>query len=210
MITIALSKGRIYDEALAMFGLIGLYPKEEGARKLLLETTDPGIRFLIVRASDVPAYVVRGGADLGVTGLDVLMEHTDQWVYQPLDLGIACCRMSLAGVRDAPPAAGRLRIATKYVTATREWFAERGQQVEIVKLYGSMELAPLLGLADQIVDLVETGSTLKANGLEELETIAHISARLLVNPASLKMNREQIQPLIDKLEQVVVERERCA
>ncbi|MCL5668670.1 MAG: ATP phosphoribosyltransferase, partial [Gammaproteobacteria bacterium] len=158
---------------------------------------------LIIRAADVPTYVEYGAADLGVAGKDVLMEYDGDGLYEPLDLKIARCRMMVAGVPGAPPSGGRLRVATKYVNVTRRYYAEQGEQVEIIKLYGSMELAPLVGLAGRIVDLVDTGNTLKANGLAPLETIANISARLIVNKAAMKMKHARIKALIAKLAEAV-------
>lgn len=200
-ITLALSKGRIYTEAVRLLDGLGLAPHDSPARKLILETASAAVRLLIIRAADVPTYVAHGAADLGITGRDVLMEHGGQPLYEPLDLGIARCRMVLAGLAGRPVPAGRLRVATKYVHTTRDWFARQGRQVEIIKLYGSMELAPSLGLADQIVDLVDTGRTLRENGLEVLQTIADISARLIVNKAALRLKRERIQSLILRLGQ---------
>ena len=200
-ITIAVSKGRILEEALPLLARAGVRPVDDpgATRKLVLETNHDGMRLIIIRAADVPTYVLNGGADLGIAGKDVLMECDNDNLYEPLDLKIACCRMMLAGPEHAPAQSGRLRIATKYVATTRNYFAEKGQQVEIIKLYGSMELAPVLGLSDLIVDLVNTGNTLKENGLAPLENIADISSRLIVNKASMKMKREQIKPFINRL-----------
>lgn len=200
-ITIAVSKGRILEEALPLLARAGVRPVDDpgATRKLVLETNHDGMRLIIIRAADVPTYVLNGGADLGIAGKDVLMECDNDDLYEPLDLKIACCRMMLAGPEHAPAQSGRLRIATKYVATTRNYFAEKGQQVEIIKLYGSMELAPVLGLSDLIVDLVNTGNTLKENGLAPLENIADISSRLIVNKASMKMKREQIKPFINRL-----------
>ena len=200
-ITIAVSKGRILEEALPLLARAGVRPADDpgATRKLVLETNHDGMRLIIIRAADVPTYVLNGGADLGIAGKDVLMECDNDNLYEPLDLKIACCRMMLAGPEHAPAQSGRLRIATKYVATTRNYFAEKGQQVEIIKLYGSMELAPVLGLSDLIVDLVNTGNTLKENGLAPLENIADISSRLIVNKASMKMKREQIKPFINRL-----------
>ena len=200
-ITIAVSKGRILDESLPLLARAGLEPLEDPGttRKLVFDTNYDVVRLIVIRAADVPTYVLNGGADLGIAGKDVLMECDSDNLYEPLDLKIAGCRLMLAGPRGAPVKPGRLRVATKYVSTTRDYFAEKGQQVEIVKLYGSMELAPLLGLADLIVDLVNTGNTLKENGLEPLETIAAISSRLIVNKASMKMKREIIKPFIARL-----------
>lgn len=201
-LTFALSKGRILEEGLPLLERAGVQPSEplDKSRKLIFETNVPGLKLLVVRATDVPTYVEYGAADLGIAGKDVLDEHGGDGVYEPLDLKIARCRLVVAGRRNAVPApAGtRLRIATKYVRATQAFYARRGQQVEIIKLYGSMELAPLVGLADRIVDLVDTGNTLRANGLEELETVSEISSRLIVNKASMKMKHARLQGLIDR------------
>ncbi len=204
MITLALSKGRIFDEALPLLAAAGIRIAEdpESSRKLIFATSRPDVRVVLVRASDVPTYVQYGGADLGVAGLDVLLEHGGQGLYQPLDLRIARCRMSVA-VRDdfdyaaAVKQGSRIRVATKYVSVARDHFADKGVHVDIIKLYGSMELAPLTGLADAIVDLVSSGSTLAANHLREVERIMDISARLVVNQAALKLAREPIRRLID-------------
>ncbi|MFN5802595.1 MAG: ATP phosphoribosyltransferase, partial [Burkholderiales bacterium] len=194
MLTIALSKGRIFDETLPLLQAAGIRVTEnpETSRKLILPTTDADTRIVIVRASDVPTYVQYGGADLGIAGQDVLLEHGGDGLYQPIDLGIARCRMSVATRKDfdyaqAVRQGARIRVASKYVTTAREHFAAKGVHVDIVKLYGSMELAPLVGLADAIVDLVSSGGTLRANDLVEVETIMPISARLIVNPAALKL-----------------------
>ena len=207
-ITVALSKGRIFKEALPLLAAAGITPLEdpETSRKLILETSQPQVRLVIIRATDVPTYVQWGAADLGVAGKDVLMEHGGEGLYEPLDLRIARCRMMVAGVKDATLGARRLRIATKYVQSTRRHFAAQGKQVEVIKLYGSMELAPLVGLADLIVDLVESGSTLKANGLVPLEHIADISSRLVVNKASWKMKHRTVMGLIETLRAAVAAR----
>ena len=204
MITIALSKGRIFDETLPLLNAAGISTSEDPdkSRKLILGTNKRDVRLLIVRASDVPTYVQYGGADMGVAGKDVLDEQGGQGLYQPLDLGIARCRMMVA-VREGFDYAGavkqgaRLKVATKYVQTAREHFAAKGVHVDLIKLYGSMELAPLVGLADAIVDLVSTGGTLKANHLVAVEEIAQISSRLIVNPASLKLKRKTMQPILD-------------
>ncbi len=200
-ITIAVSKGRILTESLPLLARIDVRPLDDPdtTRKLIFETNHAEIRLIVIRASDVPTYVLNGGADLGIAGKDVLMETDSDNLYEPLDLNIARCRLMLAGPQDAPEMSGRLRVATKYVTTTRNFFAERGQQVEIIKLYGSMELAPVLGLSDLIVDLVNTGNTLKENGLVALEKIADISSRLIVNKAAMKMKQEVIKPFIKRL-----------
>jgi ATP phosphoribosyltransferase len=204
MITIALSKGRIFDETLPLLKAAGIVVREnpESSRKLIIETNRRNVRVLIVRATDVPTYVQFGGADLGVAGKDVLDEHGGEGLYQPLDLNIARCRMMVAVRKDFDYAAAvrqgaRLKVATKYVQTAREHFAAKGVHVDLIKLYGSMELAPLVGLADAIVDLVSTGGTLKANGLVAVEEVGAISSRLVVNQAALKVKRAEIQPLID-------------
>ena len=214
MITLALSKGRIYDETLPLLARCGVVPSEdpESSRKLLVGTSQPDLRIVVVRASDVPTYVQHGAADLGVAGRDVLIEHALQYgdntgLYQPLDLGIGRCRLCVAvpagfDYESSVRRGARLRVATKYVQTARQFFADKGVHVDVIKLYGSMELAPLSGLADAIVDLVSTGSTLRANDLVEVEEIAPISARLIVNQASLKTRRAALAPLIDRLREV--------
>ena len=208
-LTLALSKGRIFDETLPLLKAAGIEVLEdpEKSRKLILATSQPGVRVVIVRASDVPTYVQYGGADLGVTGLDTLIEHSADWsgsagLYQPLDLKIAQCRVSVAVRKDFDYASAvrqgaRLKVATKYVSIARDFFAAKGVHVDLIKLYGSMELAPLTGLADAIVDLVSTGGTLKANHLVEVERIMEISSRLVVNQAALKLKQEPIRRVID-------------
>ena len=203
-ITIALSKGRIFEETLPLLAAAGIVPQEdpETSRKLIIATNRADVRLIIVRASDVPTYVQYGAADMGIAGKDVLNEHGGQGLYQPLDLQIACCRMMVA-VREGYDYAGRvqagarIRVATKYVNAAREHFAGKGVHIDLIKLYGSMELAPLVGLSDAIVDLVSTGTTLKANGLMAVEQISSISSRLIVNQAGLKLKRALIQPVMD-------------
>ncbi len=210
MITIALSKGRIFDETLPLLNAAGIRTAEdpEKSRKLILGTNQRDVRLIIVRASDVPTYVQYGGADMGVAGKDVLDEQGGQGWYQPLDLGIARCRMMVA-VRDgfdyqsAVKQGARLKVATKYVQTAREHFAAKGVHVDLIKLYGSMELAPLVGLADAIVDLVSSGSTLKANHLVAVEEIAAVSSRLIVNPAALKLKRKALQPILDAFARAV-------
>jgi len=204
-LTIALSKGRIFKETLPLLAHAGIEPAEdpERSRKLILGTNRADVKLVIIRASDVPTYVEYGAADLGVAGKDVLMEHGGAGLYEPLDLRIARCRMMVAGPPDAPAPQARLRVATKYVDTTRRYFAAQGQQVEIIKLYGSMELAPLVGLAHRIVDLVDTGSTLKANGLAPLEHIADISSRLVVNKAALKMKHGRVMEFVGQMEEAV-------
>jgi ATP phosphoribosyltransferase len=204
-ITIAVSKGRIYDEAMPLLAKLDIVPLDDPnkTRKLVLETNQPHIRLLVIRATDVPTYVERGAAELGISGKDVLMEYNGDGLYEPIDLGIAKCRMMLAGLKDAKPITGRPRVVTKYTNITKNYFAELGQQVEIIKLYGSMELGPVLGLSDWIVDLVDTGNTLKANGLVTLEHIADISSRLVVNKAAMKMKNATIKPILDQLSEIV-------
>ncbi|MFE8643591.1 ATP phosphoribosyltransferase [Sphingomonas sp. NCPPB 2930] len=209
MITLALSKGRIFDETLPLLAAAGIQVLEdpEKSRKLILPTNQPDVQVVLVRASDVPTYVEYGGADLGVTGLDTLLEHNMEQaagarLYQPLDLKIARCRVSVAVRADfdyasAVKQGSRLRVATKYLGIAREFFAAKGVHVDLIKLYGSMELAPLTGLADAIVDLVSTGNTLRANHLVEVERIMDISSRLVVNPAALKLKREPIRRIVD-------------
>ncbi len=207
-ITIAVSKGRIFDEAMPLLASMNIKPKDDPdkSRKLVLETNHANIRLLVIRATDVPTYVERGAAELGIAGKDVLLEYNGDGLYEPLDLGIARCRMMLAGMKNAAPVVDRPRVATKYTNITRNYFARLGQQVEIIKLYGSMELGPVLGLSDWIVDLVDTGNTLKANGLVTLEHIADISSRLIVNKAAMKMKSAQIKPILESLARVVEER----
>ena len=206
MITLALSKGPIFDDTLPLLRRAGIEVLDdpESTRKLILATSRADVRVVLVRASDVPTYVQQGGADLGVAGLDVLLEHDRTGLYRPLDLRIARCRMSVAVHREFDYASAvrqgsRIRVATKYTQTAREHFAAKGVHVDLIKLYGSMELAPLTGLADAIVDLVSTGSTLKANNLVEVEQIMQISSRLVVNQAALKLKREPIRRLIDAL-----------
>ncbi|TFY99623.1 ATP phosphoribosyltransferase [Ramlibacter rhizophilus] len=207
-LTLALSKGRIFDETLPLLRAAGIEVLEdpETSRKLILATSQPGVRVVLVRATDVPTYVQYGGADLGVTGLDTLIEHGSQGLYQPLDLNIARCRVSVAVRADFDYASAvrqgsRLRVATKYVAIAREFFAAKGVHVDLIKLYGSMELAPLTGLADAIVDLVSTGNTLRANDLVEVERIMDISSRLVVNQASFKLKQAPIRRLIEAFAQ---------
>jgi ATP phosphoribosyltransferase len=203
-ITIALSKGRIFEETLPLLAAAGIVPKEnpEESRKLIIETNRPDVRVVIVRASDTPTYVQYGAADLGIAGKDVLLEHGGAGLYQPLDLEIAKCRLCVAVPKGfdyeaAVKKGARLRVATKYITTAREHFAAKGVHVDLIKLYGSMELAPLVGLADAIVDLVSSGGTLKANNLEVAEDMLPISSRLVVNQAALKLKRELLQPVIE-------------
>ena len=212
MITLALSKGRIFEETLPLLAAAGIEVTEdpEKSRKLILPTTRPDVRVVLVRATDVPTYVAHGGADVGVAGKDILIEHAgssegDGGLYQPLDLNIAKCRMSVAVRADfdyqaAVKQGSRIRVATKYTTIARNHFADKGVHVDLIKLYGSMELGPLVGLSDAIVDLVSTGGTLRANKLVEVEHIIDISSRLVVNQAALKLKRERLQPILDAFE----------
>ncbi len=204
-ITIALSKGRIFQETLPLLAKAGIVPIDdpEKSRKLILNTNRDDVKLVIIRASDVPTYVQYGAADLGVAGKDVLMEHGGEGLYEPLDLGIARCRLMVAGRATPTSGEGRMRIATKYIHCARRHFAAQGLQVEVVKLYGSMELAPLVGLADRIVDVVDTGNTLRANGLVELEHIAAISSRLIVNKAAMKMQHARIKEFIGQMRRAV-------
>ena len=201
VLTIALSKGRIFKETLPLLQQAGIEPLDdpETSRKLILDTNRDDVKLVIIRATDVPTYVEYGAADVGVAGKDVLLEHGGSGLYEPLDLGIAKCRLMVAGPESSVADNRRLRIATKYVQSTRRYYADRREQVEIIKLYGSMELAPLVGLADLIVDVVDTGNTLKANGLVPLEHIADISSRLVVNKAAMKMKHERISRLVADL-----------
>ncbi|NLF53638.1 MAG: ATP phosphoribosyltransferase [Thauera phenolivorans] len=209
-ITLALSKGRIFEETLPLLAAAGIVPTDnpESSRKLIIGTNRPEVRLVIVRATDTPTYVQYGAADLGIAGKDVLIEHGGAGLYQPLDLEIARCRMCVAvrkgfdyGAATRP--GGRIRVATKYINAAKAHFANKAMHVDLIKLYGSMELAPLVGLADAIVDLVSSGATLRANDLEEVEEIMSISSRLVVNQASLKTKRELIQPILDVFSQAV-------
>ena len=208
-LSIALSKGRLLDESLPLLARAGVAPVEHpgASRKLIIATTRPGISIVILRAADVPTYVQYGAADVGIAGRDVLLEHGLDGLYQPLDLGIGRCKLVVATRRDYDWArsvqrGGRIRVATKYVRTAREHFAAKGMHVDLIRLYGSMELAPLAGLADAIVDLVSTGQTLEANDLVAVEEIMPISARLIVNPGALKLKRDLVKPLIDALEGV--------
>jgi ATP phosphoribosyltransferase len=210
MITLALAKGRIFEETAPLLARAGVRVAEdpETSRKLILATQRPDLRLLVVRAADVPTYVQYGAADLGVAGLDLLAEHSGQGLYQPLDLAIARCRMVVAVPEGFDYAAAvrqgaRIRVATKYIGTAREHFAAKGVHVDLIKLYGSMELAPLVGLADAIVDLVDTGNTLKANNLRVVEEIMPVSSRLIVNPASMKLKRDAIAPLIEAFRKAV-------
>ena len=204
-LTIALSKGRIFEETLPLLAAAGIEPVDdpETSRKLILDTNQQDVKLVIIRAADVPTYVGYGAADIGVAGKDVLMEHGGEGLYEPLDLGIARCRLMVAGPKNGGGKQSRLRIATKYVQSTRRFYADRQEQVEIIKLYGSMELAPLVGLADRIVDVVDTGNTLKANGLVPLEHIADISSRLVVNKAAMKMKHARVTEFVAHLKTAV-------
>ena len=210
MITFALPKGRIFDEIAPLLKAAGIEALEdpETSRKLIIETNRADVRLVLVRASDVPTYVQHGGADIGVVGKDTLLEHSGEGLYQPLDLNIAKCRMSVATRADfdyagAVKQGSRIRVATKYTQIARDHFANKGVHVDLIKLYGSMELAPLTGLADAIVDLVSTGNTLRANHLVEVEQIMAISSRLIVNQAALKLKREAVRGIIDAFSAVV-------
>jgi ATP phosphoribosyltransferase len=212
-LTFALSKGRIFDETLPLLAAAGIVPAEdpETSRKLVIGTNQPHVSVVIVRASDVPTYVQYGAADVGVAGKDVLLEHGGEGLYQPIDLAIARCRMVVATKRGFDWAGtvqrgARIRVATKYVKTAREHFAAKGMHVDLIKLYGSMELAPLAGLADAIVDLVSSGHTLQANDLVVVEDILPISARLIVNPAALKVKRDVVQPLLEAMAAAVAAR----
>ena len=209
-ITIALSKGRIFDETLPLLAAAGIVPTEnpETSRKLIIETNQPNVRVVIVRATDVPTYVQYGAADIGVAGKDVLIEHGGEGLYAPLDLNIAKCRMMVAvpegfDYANAVCQGARLKVASKYTKTAREHFASKGVHVDLIKLYGSMELAPLAGLADAIVDLVSTGGTLKANNLVAVEHIMEISSRLIVNQAALKLKRERLVPIMEAIAKAV-------
>ena len=211
-ITIALSKGRIFEETLPLLAAAGIIPTEnpETSRKLIIETTQPNVRVVIVRASDVPTYVQYGAADLGVAGKDTLIEQGAAGLYQPLDLQIAKCKMMVAVRKEfdyesAVQSGARLKVASKYINIAREHFAKKGVHVDLIKLYGSMELAPLAGLADAIVDVVSTGSTLKANHLIAVEHIIDISSRLIVNQAAMKLKREQIVAILQAIEGAIGE-----
>jgi ATP phosphoribosyltransferase len=210
MITIALSKGRIFSETMPILNAAGIYCEEnpETSRKLVLKTNDEEIQLIIVRASDVPTYVEWGGADLGIAGKDILDEYKGDGLYQPLDLNIAKCKMMVAcrknfNYEESVNKGMRLRVASKYVDAARSHFAKKSLHIDLIKLYGSMELAPIVGLSDVIVDLVSSGKTLEANQLVAVEEIEEISSRLIVNKASLKINREILQPMIDKFSNAI-------
>ncbi len=198
-LTIALTKGRILDETLPLLAAADIRPLEdmEKSRKLVFETTQPNVRFLLLRGADVPTYVQFGAADMGISGKDTLMENGADGLYEPLDLNIARCKLMTAGVKGQTTPPGRIRVATKYVNIAKQYYAAQGRQIDVIKLYGAMELAPIMNLADEIVDIVDTGNTLRANGLEPREFIADISSRLIVNKASMKMKHVQIQAILD-------------
>ncbi|MBS99627.1 MAG: ATP phosphoribosyltransferase [Oceanospirillaceae bacterium] len=200
-LTIALSKGRILKETLPLLAAADITPAEDifSSRKLIFDTNHSHIKLVVIRATDVPTYVEYGGADMGIAGKDVLMEHGGAGLYEPLDLEIARCKLMVAGMKNAAPVSGRMKVATKFVNVTKEFFARQGAQVDIIKLYGAMELAPIMGLADRIVDIVDTGNTLRANGLEPMEHIADISSRFVVGQPSMKIKHAQIQPILDQL-----------
>lgn len=200
-LTIALTKGRILEETLPLLAAAGIEPLEdmEKSRKLVFETTQACVRLLLLRGADVPTYVQFGAADMGISGKDTLMENGAEGLYEPLDLNIARCKLMTAGVKGESLPAGRIRVATKYVNIAKQYYASQGRQTDIIKLYGAMELAPIMNLADEIVDIVDTGNTLRANGLEPREFIADISSRLIVNKASMKMKHVQIQTIIDHI-----------
>ena len=209
MITIALSKGRIYKETLPLLEAANIIPAEdpEKSRKLILDTNQDDVKLVIIRATDVPTYVQFGAADIGVAGKDVLLEHGAEGLYEPVDLKIAKCKLMTAGLVDADSGTqnknGRLRVATKFVNVAKRFFESRGEQVEVIKLYGSMELGPIVGLADLIVDVVDTGNTLKANGLKPMDHIADVSSRLVVNKAAMKMKHARISDIIEKIKAAV-------
>lgn len=202
MLTIAVSKGRIYEEALPLLSTVGVVPNEDPdtSRKLIIPTNRADVRLLIIRATDVPTYVEYGAADMGIAGKDVLIEYGQEGLYEPLDLEIAKCRLMVAGRQGEALSRGRPRVATKYVKCAQRYFAEQGIQADIIKLYGSMELAPLVGLADCIVDLVDTGKTLTANGLEPQALIMEVSSRLVINKAAMKMKHEAVIEFIETLD----------
>jgi len=208
-LTIALTKGRILKETLPLLAEAGIVPLEDiaSSRKLIFDTTQADVRLVVLRGSDVPTYVRHGAADIGVSGKDVLLEYGGADLYEPLDLGIARCRLMTAGLKNRPLPRSRVRVATKFVNIAKQHFAERGIQADIIKLYGAMELAPLMDLADLIVDIVDTGNTLRANGMEPLELIADISSRLVVNKAAMKCKHERVQHVIESLRAAVAARQ---
>ncbi len=204
-LTIALTKGRILEETLPLLSRAGIEPAEDiaSSRKLVFDTNREGIRLLVLRGTDVPTYVQFGAADIGVAGKDTLLEHGGDDFYEPLDLGIARCRLMTAALKGAQAKAGRIRVATKYVNVARRYYAEQGRQADVVKLYGGMELAPVMALADEIVDIVDSGNTLRANGLEARDLIADISSRLIINKGALKTKYGLVQPLVEELKRAV-------
>ncbi len=204
-LTIALTKGRILEETLPLLAAAGIVPAEDikKSRKLAFDTNIDNVRLLILRGSDVPTYVQFGAADMGVAGKDTLMEHGGDGLYSLVDLGIARCKLMTAAIKGAPEKTGRIKVATKYVNVARQFYAEQGRQADFIKLYGAMELAPIMGLADEIVDIVDTGNTLRANGLESRIEIADISSRLIANKASMKMKHSLMQPVIDAIAEAV-------
>jgi len=211
-LTLALTRGRILKECLPLLAAAGIRPEEDpgSSRKLVIGTNLPGVRLLVLRGSDVPVYVRHGAADIGVVGRDVLLETGSEGLYEPLDLGIARCRLMTAGMAGRAPLRGRVRVATKFVNVARSFYAAQGVQVDIIRLYGAMELAPVLGLADRIVDIVDTGNTLRANGLEPIELIAEVSSRLVVNKAAMKLRSEPIKQLTERIAAAVASRQRSA
>ncbi len=204
-IVIALTKGRILDEVLPLFEQAGISPLEDinDSRKLIFDTTVPGVQIMVIRGSDVPTYVEFGSADIGVVGKDLLMEHGSEDFYEPLDLKLAKCRLMTAAPVGAAPVHGRMKVATKFANITKRYFAEQGVQIDVIKLNGALELAPSMGLADIIVDIVDSGNTLKANGLEPRALIAPVSSRVIVNKAAMKMKHAIIRPLLERLAQAV-------
>lgn len=209
-LTIALSKGRILDDTLPLLAEAGIHPIEDikKSRKLIFDTNHEHIKLIVIRATDVPTYVEYGAADLGIAGKDVLMEYDSDQLCEPLDLNIATCRLMTAALKDSELPSGRIKVATKFTHVAKRYFAEQGRQVDVIKLYGGMELAPIMGLADLIVDIVDTGNTLKANGLEPRELIAPISSRLVASRASMKVKFDQIQPIVDQMAKAVEQRRR--
>lgn len=208
-LTIALTKGRILKDTLPLFAEAGIEPVENIAesRKLIFDTTLPHVQFVVIRGTDVPTYVQLGAADIGVAGKDMLMEHGAAGMYEPLDLGIARCKLMTAVMRERALPTGRIKVATKFVNVARQYFAAQGTQVDLIKLYGAMELAPLMNLADVIVDIVDTGNTLRANGMEPAETIASISSRLVVNTSSMKRKHQSVTDVVERLRKAVTARE---
>lgn len=208
MITLALTKGRLLQETLPLLADIGIEPLEDldSSRKLVFATSHQNVQLIVLRGSDVPTYVQFGTADIGVSGKDVILEHGGEGFYELLDLRIARCRLMTAGVKDVPLKSGRIRVATKFVNIAKRYYAEQGRQVDVVKLYGAMELAPIMGLADEIVDIVDTGNTLRANGLEARDVIAPVTSRLIVNKAAMKTRHAILQPIIDAMALTVQQR----